>query len=130
MERSLEIYEMLDYKELMMECLSPRLCDDREYVKRWCETSGGGLKYASDRLKDDTELCITAVKNYRYAIWSVSDRLKNDLEFSSIVLESGARLGDLGEVVRDDYQLVHRSVELFGYNLEHVSERMSLSREY
>ena len=38
------------------------------------------LKYASDRLKDDKDVVMTAVKNNGFAIQYASDRLKNDIE--------------------------------------------------
>ena len=81
-----------------LESLSPRLRDDREYVKRWCE-KGTGVIYASDRLKNDLELCRMAIENR-------------------------ASLKSMGEAVKDDYDTVHLAVERNRFNLEYASERL------
>ena len=74
------------------------------------------LKYASDRLKDDKDIVIEAVKNNGFALEFASDRLKNDKE---IVLEA---------VKQNRYSLRYAGKK-FWFNPSIIKEKIKQEKE-
>ena len=64
----------------ILKYVSDKLKDDKEVVIEAIKRNGLALEFASDRLKDDKDIVIEAVKNNGFALEFASDRLKNDKE--------------------------------------------------
>lgn len=87
---------MSEYK---LNWVSDRLRGDKTYIMRWCKVVGSAIQYASEELKNDPDVCRTALKH-------------------------GADLEMLGEDARDDFDIVYLGVKKNGYSLEYASERL------
>lgn len=85
--------------EYQLSWVSDRLRGDKAYIMRWCKVCGSAIQYASEELKNDPDVCRTALKH-------------------------GADLEMLGEDARDDFDIVYLGVKKNGYSLEYASERL------
>jgi hypothetical protein len=104
--------ELLDDRELIMEAVNAdnygknpdriRGKDDSGYVG-----SGSALEYASDRLKGDREIVITAVKNMGWVFAYASPELKADKEFVKLVVqEAKDNLAQASAELQQDEELL------------------------
>ena len=66
-----------------MQYASDRLRDNKEIILEAVKINGWALKYASPRLKDNKEVVMEAIKNDEFAVMFASDRLKNDRDIAN-----------------------------------------------
>jgi len=83
------------------------------------------LKYASDKLKNNRNVVITAVSNYGMALEYASDRLKNDKQIVlHAISNSSSALFHASDKLRDDEDVILAAVSKFGYTLKYASENL------
>jgi Domain of unknown function (DUF4116) len=104
--------------------------ESKEFMLAVVTNSGGCLKYASDKLKDDKEIVLAAVTNDGRALRYASDKLKDDRE---IVLGALANYGQALEYasdkLKDDKEIVLAAVTNYGWGLEYASDKLKDDRE-
>lgn len=119
---------------------------DRDFVLRHVAHNGRELQYASEKLKDDREVVMTAVTNDgMHALRHASNRLFKDIELQQLAFFSkesdkeyvmrdvaryGSHLQYASEALKDDKEIVITAVTNAGWNaLRHASERLKVDEE-
>ena len=93
---------------LLLSQLSVRLQDDRDIVKLSIQSWGPSLEYASERLRDDKEIVLTAMRGYG-SLEFASGRLKDDHD---VVMEAISAISSSSMGARVGYVLNHASRRL------------------
>lgn len=87
--------------------------------------NGSPLQFASDRLKNDKEIVLEAVKANGYALQFASDELKSDKEIVlKAVKESGYALKYASDELKNDIEIVLEAVKENGYALKYASDEL------
>jgi len=96
--------------EKNLKSASNRLKDNYEIVLNAVRQEGVSLEYASDRLKDNREIVVEAIKNSEYAFRYASERLKNDI---SIILDAvkSSKYGDIFRMIPDHLKSLKENYE-------------------
>jgi hypothetical protein len=130
--------------------------DNKSNVLKAVRRNGYNLEYASDRLRDDVEVVWEALKDCPMAIQYASERLQRDRNFFMHVIKeidgtafcmaspefkddremalaamANSRwitISDMSDRLRDDYELVMRSVKIYGHKYTYASDRLKQDR--
>lgn len=111
--------------------VSDELKDDREIVFEFCRYSTFNLAYASERLRDDYEIVMTAISNSKaVSIYYFSERLKNNREIVEAALaKSPDQFKYVGQKFKDDRELLIKLCASHGYVIKYASPRLRNDKE-
>ena len=91
---------------------------------------GDGLRFASEELRSDRGLVMTAVSQFGANLEHASEELRSDRDLvMTAVSKHGAALQYASEELRSDRGLVMTAVSQFGASLEHASEELRSDRD-
>ncbi len=109
---------------------SNRLRDDKEVVLLAVKSSGWSLQYASDRLSDDKEVVLFAVKQYWGAWYEASPRLRKDKDVVIEAIKNNIYLlNDVSFDLVDDKEFMLRAISIDALAYCYVSERLKNDRD-
>ena len=112
-----------DDVESPLSLLSDRLRDNREVVMAAVRQCGSQLESASERLRDDRDIVAEAIREDHGAIQYASDSLREDKEMALLTLPHGT-LHVLSDRLRDDPETAHAFLEHDWHDLANTSERL------
>jgi len=111
----------------------PDLQDDREVVMAAVRQNVGALEYASYDIINDKQLIMTLIgQGYIDAVlYYMSDRLKDDEEvFMEAIKEDSDALDSFSARIKDDKELLVSIAERYRIEVEYVSDRLKDDREF
>ena len=104
---------------------SERLKDNYDIALTAVKANGISLQFISDRLKDNENIALAAVSNNYYAFLYVSDKLKDTESFvSTVVKKYNSPLEFASDRLKDDYDFILPFIKRNEYNLSCVSDRL------
>ena len=87
--------------------------------------NGLALQYASERLRDDKDVVLAAVKEDGHTLQFVSDRLRDDKDVvMAAVKQEGYILDYASSRLKDDEEVVLAAIKEYAYVLEIASDRL------
>lgn len=122
-----EILNIINTRGYELHKVSQRLRDDKEVViaaiKQDYILSNVFLMYASDRLKNDPEVVSEAVTKYGFAIQYASNRLRDDTDMViKAINQTGGAIAYASNRLKRDREVVLKSLETSTLSLVHISE--------
>jgi CxxC motif-containing protein len=92
--------------------------------------NGLALHHASDEARNDKEVVMLAVKNNGLALHHASDEIKNDKEVVMLAVKnSGSALNQASDEVKNDKEVVMLAVKNNGLALNHASDELKNDKE-
>jgi hypothetical protein len=132
----------------ILDSLPLKLKDNKEFILQCIAINGYALACASDRLKDDPQVALAAIKNWAYLreasprlkddtdfvlqciaingnnLAYASDRLKDDPEVALAAIKNNASLREAGPRLKDDKAFVLQCIAIDDYALAYASDRL------
>jgi hypothetical protein len=110
---------------MALQFATEQLKDDSEIVLKAIQENGMALKFASERLKDDPEIVLKAVQKYGGALEFASERLKDDAEIVlKAVQKYGGALEFASKRLKDDKEFVLAAIQENGMALQFATEQL------
>ncbi|MFZ2719188.1 MAG: DUF4116 domain-containing protein [Candidatus Absconditicoccaceae bacterium] len=89
------------------------------------------LEYASDKLKDDENIVLSAVKKNGYNIKYASEKLKDNKEMVlAAINENPHALEYVSDRLKDDENIVLQAIVSNGYAFKHASEKLKNNKNF
>ncbi len=121
--------ELKDDKQFILD--EERIKNDKEVVLAAVKSDAGLLKYASDQLKNDKEIVLVAVKSHAWSLEYASKQLKNDKEVVLAALKTnGNALEYASDQLKNDKEVVLTAVNTSGNSFAYASEQIKTDREF
>lgn len=116
-----------------LEFASKELRNNKEIVLKAVYYDGRPLQFASKELQNDPEVVLAAMRyiaisdvTFQYA----SDKLKDNKEFVLLALKNKCNiLKHVSDKLKDDKDVVLEAVKVYGRSLKYVSDRLKSDRE-
>jgi hypothetical protein len=120
------------------------LIKNKFILKRLLSVDGGILEYASDRLKDNFNIVLTAVKQDGFALQYASERLRGDKIIVLEALKQGNNstfayanyLSNIEQIIdfasdrlKDDKEFMLEVLELIPYSAKYISDNLKGDKE-
>ena len=128
------ILDLVKYNGYLIHCASDRLRGNKEIVLTAIRNYGydedSALGYASEELRGDKEVVFTAVQEYGAALEYASEELRNDKEVVLTAVKKDSEAFQFAsEELRNDKEVVTVAIEQDGYALKYTSLRLRADKE-
>jgi len=91
---------------------SDLLLDDLTFMTSAVRVTGATIRHASDRLKQDRDLVLSAVRDYAEALFSAGPLLQHDAEFVKELVDiNGCAIAYAAQDVREDPRILARALK-------------------
>lgn len=108
---------------LGIQFVSYELRDDYEIIMKAVNAAGIALDYASERLKNNKDIVLAAMRNQAWSLKAASEELRSDATIFLEAIKSDIRnLQFASSILKNDYHFIFQGVNMQGVALQHASK--------
>jgi hypothetical protein len=130
MQSFLESYQGI---ECLLEFADEKLQNDKEFVIQAVKASANNFEFASDKMRNDQDVvnCLLQLENSAYQIQYASDRYKSNKEIArQVLLNSGDALEYFSENIKNDKELVKIAVDNSSSAIQYASNELLMDMQF
>ena len=118
------VHEAVKYDGMLLKQASPKFWDNKIIVKAACKQNIRAFQAASERIKNDLDFVLKLVKIDGTALLWVSNNVRADRNIMFEALQTADVLSYSPVELKNDEEIVLKSVKHWPQSLQHASERL------